>query len=95
MENIQYEHGGVDGLGADTINSAAILMEHHDDIKNRTQQIADFFQGQAHAAFHEAQVQMLRGFEGLIETVTQHGSTVRTVNANAHSTDLQSANLFT
>ena len=44
-------------------------MEHHDDIKHRTDQIAGYFQGQAHAAFYEAQIQMLKGFEGLIETV--------------------------
>ena len=57
--------------------------------------IAGFFQGQAHAAFYEAQVQMLRGFEGLIETVAQHGQTIHTVNASAHATDLSSTNLFT
>jgi hypothetical protein len=39
-------------------------------------------------------VQMLRGFEGLIETVAQHGQTIHTVNASAHATDLSSTNFF-
>ncbi|MGH3958664.1 WXG100 family type VII secretion target [Mycobacterium sp.] len=92
--NIQYDHGVVDDLGSGVGNQAAILLEHHDDIKHRTDQIAGFFQGQAHAAFYEAQIQMLRGFEGLIETVAQHGQTIHTVNASAHATDLSSANFF-
>jgi uncharacterized protein YukE len=92
--NIQYDHGVVDDLGSGIGNQAAILMEHHDDIKHRTDQIANFFQGQAHAAFYEAQIHMLRGFEGLIQTVSQHGATVKTVNASAHATDLSSTNYF-
>ncbi|MFY9764005.1 MAG: WXG100 family type VII secretion target [Mycobacterium sp.] len=92
--NIQYDHGVVDDLGSGVGNQAAILMEHHDDIKHRTDQIGGFFQGQAHAAFYEAQIQMLRGFEGLIETVAQHGQMIKTVNASAHATDLSSTNLF-
>jgi uncharacterized protein YukE len=94
MGNIQYDHGAVADLASGVGNNAAILMEHHDDIKHRTDQVAGFFQGQAHTAFHEAQIQMLRGLEGLIETVAQHGQTINTVHNNAISTDLQSVNFF-
>lgn len=94
MGHIQYDHGAVDDLASGVGNNAAVLMEHHEDIKQRTEQIAGFFHGQAHAAFHEAQLQMLRGLEGLIETVAQHGQTIHTVNAQAHATDLSSANFF-
>jgi uncharacterized protein YukE len=94
MGNIQYDHGVVNDLASGVGNNAAVLMEHHEDIRHRTEQIAGFFQGQAHASFHEAQVQMLRGLEGLIETVAQHGQTIHTVNAAAHATDLSSANFF-
>ncbi|MGH3968938.1 MAG: WXG100 family type VII secretion target [Mycobacterium sp.] len=92
--HIQYDHGVVDDLASGVGQNAATLMEHHEDIRHRTDQIASFFQGQAHAAFYEAQIQMLRGFEGLIETVAQHGQTINTVNASAHATDLSSTNFF-
>jgi uncharacterized protein YukE len=94
MGNIQYDHGVVNDLASGVGNNAAVLMEHHEDIRHRTEQIAGFFQGQAHTSFHEAQVQMLRGLEGLIETVAQHGQTIHSVNAAAHATDLSSANFF-
>jgi uncharacterized protein YukE len=71
-----------------------MLMEIHDDIKSRTDQIGGFFQGQAHQAFYEAQIQMLKGLEGLIETVAQHGQTVHSVNNSAHATDASSTNFF-
>jgi hypothetical protein len=37
---------------------------------------------------------MLKGFEGLIETVAQHGSTIHSVNQSAHATDASSTNFF-
>lgn len=91
---IQYDHGSVSDLASGVGNQAAMLMSEHDLIKNKTDQIGGFFQGQAHQAFYEAQIQMLKGFEGLIETVAQHGQTIHSVNASAHATDASSSNFF-
>jgi WXG100 family type VII secretion target len=91
---IQYDHGSVSDLASGVGNQAATLMGEHDLIKQKTDQIGGFFQGQAHQAFYEAQIQMLQGFEGLIETVAQHGQTIHSVNASAHATDASSTNFF-
>ena len=94
MDQITYHHGMVSDLASDVGQSAAQLLEMHDDIQQRTNAIADFFEGQAGTAFHDAQMQMLRGFEGLIQTVSQHGSTIQSVNENAHATDVQMSQVF-
>lgn len=93
-ENITYDHGAVADFAADVGTRAAQLMEIHDDIRQRTNAIADFFQGSAATAFHEAQMQMLHGLQGLIQTVSRHGQTIGSVNESAHSTDLHMSNLF-
>lgn len=91
---IQYDHGAVDDLGSGVGQQAASLMAEYEAIKNQTTQSGNYFQGQAHQAFVEAQTQMLRGFEELIETVMQHGQTIHSVNASAHATDASSTNFF-
>lgn len=93
-DNITYNHGAVADFASDVGSRAAQLMEIHDDIQQRTNAIADFFQGSAATSFHEAQMQMLSGLQGLIHTVSQHGQTISSVNEGAHSTDLQMSNLF-
>lgn len=93
-ENITYHHGAVADFASDVGARAAQLMEIHDDIQQRTNAIADFFQGSAATSFHEAQMQMLHGLQGLIQTVSQHGQTISSVNEGAHSTDIQMSNLF-
>lgn len=92
--NITYHHGLVAEFASDVGNRAAQLMEIHDDIRQRTNAIAEFFQGAAATSFHEAQMQMLHGLQGLINTVNQHGQTIANVNEGAHSTDLSMRNLF-
>ncbi len=94
MDNITYNHGGVADFATDVGQRSAQLMEIHDDILQRTNAIADFFQGAAAGSFHEAQMQMLQGLQGLIETMNQHGSTISNVNEGAHQTDLMMGNLF-
>ncbi|WP_264001090.1 WXG100 family type VII secretion target, partial [Mycolicibacterium gadium] len=87
-------HGGVADFASDVGQRSAQLMEIHDDILQRTNAIADFFQGAAAGSFHEAQMQMLQGLQGLVETMNQHGTTISNVNDSAHQTDLQMGNLF-
>lgn len=94
MDNITYNHGGVADFASDVASRSSQLMEIHDDILQRTNAIADFFQGAAAGSFHEAQMQMLQGLQGLIQTMNQHGSTINSVNDSAHATDLQMGNLF-
>lgn len=94
MDQITYNHGMVSDLASDVGQSAAQLMEMHDDIQQRTNAIADFFEGKAGSAFHEAQMQMLHGFEGLIQTVSQHGATIQNVNEHAAMTDSMMAQGF-
>ncbi|MCH9720440.1 MAG: WXG100 family type VII secretion target [Actinomycetia bacterium] len=93
-ENITYHHGGVADFASDVGTRSAQLMEIHDDIMQRTNAVADFFQGAAATSFHESQMQMLRGLQGLIQTMNQHGQTISSVNASAHQTDVMMGNLF-
>lgn len=93
-DNITYNHGAVADFASDVGSCSAQLMEIHDDVSQRTNAIADFFQGNAAGAFHDAQVQMLQGLEGLIDTMNRHGQTIGSVNDSAHQTDIMMGNLF-
>ena len=93
-DNITYHHGGVADFASDVGARSAQLMEIHDDVSQRTNAIADFFQGAAAASFHEAQMLMLQGLRGLIDTLNQHGRTISSVNDSAHQTDVMMGNLF-
>lgn len=94
MSNITYNHGGVADFASDVGARSAQLTEIHDDIMQRTNAIADFFQGTAATSFRDAQMQMLRGLQGLIETMNRHGQTISDVNESAHQTDIMMGNLF-
>jgi len=93
-DSITYNHGGVADFASDVGSRSAQLMEIHDDVAQRTTAIADFFQGAAAASFHEAQMQMLQGLQGLIETMNHHGKTISAVNDSAHQTDVMMGSLF-
>lgn len=86
-DQITYNYGAVTGFASDVGSRAAQLMEIHDDIAQRTQALADFFQGAGATAFFDAQQQMLHGLESLIQTVSQHGHTVNNVAESAQATD--------
>lgn len=93
-ETITYNHGSVADFASDVGARSAQLMEIHDDILQRTNAIAEFFEGSAAASFHEAQLQMLQGMRGLIETMSTHSQAISSVNENAHQTDIMMGNLF-
>jgi len=93
-DNITYNHGAVADFASDVGSRSAQLMEIHDDISQRTNAVADFFQGTAAGAFHDAQVQMLHGLQGLIDTMNRHGRMIGSVNDSAHQTDIMMGNLF-
>ena len=93
-QNITYNHVGVADFAADVGARSSQLMAIHDDILQRTNAIADFFQGAAATSFQEAQAQMLRGLQGLVETMNHHGRTISSVNDSAHQTDVMMGNLF-
>ena len=93
-DNITYNHGAVSDFAADVGSRSAQLMEIHDDIHQRTTVIADYFQGAAATSFRGAQMQMLQGLEGLIDTMNQHGRTISQVNDSAHQTDLMMGSIF-
>ena len=93
-ENITYHHGGVADFASDVGTRSAQLMEIHDDVLQRTNAVADFFQGAAATAFRESQMQMLQGLQGLIQTMNQHGQTIGSVNESAHHTYVMMGNLF-
>lgn len=94
MDNITYNHGAVADFASDVTSRSAQLTEIHDDILQRTNAIADFFQGAAAASFHEAQLQMLHGLDGLIQTMNQHGHTIESVRAAAQNTDQMISQIF-
>lgn len=93
-DNITYHHGAVADFASEVGARSSQLMEIHDDILSRTNAVADFFQGNAATSFHEAQMQMLQGLRGLIDTLNQHGRTISSVNESAHQTDVMMGNLF-
>ncbi|MDA0249431.1 MAG: WXG100 family type VII secretion target [Mycobacterium sp.] len=93
-DSITYNHGGVADFASDVGTRSAQLMEIHDDVLQRTNAVADFFQGAAATAFRESQMQMLQGLQGLIQTMNQHGQTIGSVNESAHHTDVMMGNLF-
>ena len=93
-DNITYNHGGVADFASDVGARSAQLMEIHDDVSQRTNAIADFFQGTAAASFHEAQMLLLQGLRGLFDTLNQHGRTISSVNDSAHQTDVMMGSLF-
>ncbi|AQT82224.1 hypothetical protein B1R94_27710 [Mycolicibacterium litorale] len=91
---ITYNHGAVSELAGDVGARAAQLMDIHDDLVRRTNAVADFFQGEAATAFNDAQMQMLKGLESLIETVARHGSVINNALEDAISTDQASVSYF-
>ncbi len=93
-DNITYNHGAVADFASDVGSRSAQLLEIHGDVQQRTNALADYFQGAAAAAFHQAQMQMLQGLQGLIDTMSRHGRTIGEVNDGAHQTDLMMGNLF-
>ena len=93
-DSITYNHGGVADFASDVGTRSAQLMEIHDDVLQRTNAVADFFQGAAATAFRESQMQMLQGLQGIIQTMNQHGQTIGSVNESAHNTDVMMGNLF-
>ena len=92
-EQITYQHAAVADFAGDVGTRSAQLMEIHQDIQRRTNAVAEFFQGNAATAFHEAQTQMLHGLQGLIETMNHHGRTIGSVNDLAHQTDVMMGHL--
>jgi WXG100 family type VII secretion target len=86
-DQITYNYGAVTGFASDVASRAAQLMEIHDDIAQRTQALAEFFQGTGATAFFDAQQQMLHGLDGLIQTVSQHGHVVNNTAESALATD--------
>lgn len=93
-DQITYNYAAVTGFASDVGQRAALLNEIHDDIRQRTQALAEFFQGTGATAFFDAQQQMLQGLEGLIYTVSQHGQVVNNAAESAQATDMQIQQAF-
>lgn len=93
-DQITYNYAAVTGFASDVGQQAALLMEIHDDIRQRTQALAEFFQGAGATTFFDAQQQMLHGLEGLIQTVSQHGQVVNNTAESAQATDMQIQQAF-
>lgn len=94
MDQIRYDHGAVSALSSTVGNQASSLQSIHDDVRNQTEAIAEFFEGEAATTFRESQLQMLNGFQGLIEVMNKHGHTIEEVRAAAHGVDLGMRSLF-
>lgn len=94
MDQIRYDHGAVSALSSTVGSQASQLQSIHDDIRHQTEAIAEFFEGEAATTFRESQLQMLNGFQGLIEVMSKHGHTIEEVRAAAHGVDLSMRSLF-
>jgi len=87
MDRILYDHGAVNALSSTVGTSAMSLQSIHDDIRNQTEAIAEFFQGIAATAFRENQLMMLSALQDLIEVMGKHGHTIESVRGSAENTD--------
>ena len=94
MDQIKYAHGAVSAPSSTVNSQASQLQSIHADIRNQTEAIAEFFEGEAATTFRESQLMMLQGFQGLIEVMAKHGHTIEEVRASAHGTDLAMRGLF-
>jgi len=86
--DITYDHGGVADLSSAVGQTAARLMEIHDDVLNKTNALAPYFEGVAGGQFHNRQVQILKGLDGLIQIVMTHGSKISESSELAHALDV-------
>ena len=91
---ITYNPGAVADFAQDVGSRAGQLHAIHEDVSNKTNQLQEFFAGHGATGFFDAQMQMLSGLQGLIDTVRQHGQTTSHVLDAAISTDQQIAGLF-
>jgi WXG100 family type VII secretion target len=85
--HITYVHGEVDTLAANVGNYASVIHSHHEDMRNQTDAIAEFFAGDAATGFREAQLLMLSGLQDLIEVMSNHGQAIGNANMSAMNTD--------
>lgn len=86
--DIKYVHGAVADLASQVGNTAARLMEIHDDVLSKTTALQPFFEGEAGTQFHNRQVQILKGLDGLIQIVMTHGSKILESSELAHALDV-------
>ena len=93
-DQITYVPGAVADFAAGVGNYHGVLQDIHDDAMNRTNALAEFFQGVGADGFFDAQAQMLTGLQGLVDTVGQHGVTTTHVLENAIATDQHIRGLF-
>ena len=93
-DQITYNHAEVADLATRVGTTAAQLMEIHDDVRQLTQALAEYFMGKGATGFFDAQHQALHGLEELINTVGRHGQTVTSVHGNAQMTDMNCMNFF-
>jgi WXG100 family type VII secretion target len=91
---ILYNLGEVAGLADNVGSSAQTLMSLHDEVKNQTDAVAEFFTGTAATAFRENQLMMLSGLQDLIDVMSNHGHAISSAGWSANSTDHQMAQGF-
>lgn len=93
-DQITYNPSAVSDFATDVGARAGQLHMIHDDTAAKTHALQEFFAGHGATGFFDAQAQMLSGLQGLIETVSQHGTTTSHVLGNAIGTDQHIAGLF-
>lgn len=94
MQDISYNPGEVAQFATDVGSAGGQLSEIHQDVGQKTGALSEYFAGQGATGFFDAQHQMLSGLDGLIQTVSQHGTTISHVLGSAVQTDQSMVNLF-
>jgi WXG100 family type VII secretion target len=94
MSEITYHYAAIGAFASDTGQRAAQLMEIHEDIRQRTQALADYFLGRGATAFFDAQQQMLSGLQNLAQHITEQQRVVNSTAESAHATDIHIQNGF-
>lgn len=94
MDGITYNPAAVADQAQGVIGHAATLDQIHGDAHQLTQALTEHFAGHGATGYFEAQAQMLSGLQGLIETISSHGSTIGSVLDGALQTDQTINSLF-
>lgn len=93
-DHITYNYGVVFGLASTVGQHAGVLEQDLQSVTNQTNRIAEFFQGNAHAAFADRQTAVISSLGDLIETMATHGTLINQTGQSAHQTDQLGTTFF-
>jgi uncharacterized protein YukE len=84
---ITYNHGAIEQGTATLASASAALEEAQQDLVNINNLLASVMQGQFHASYQEAMLNIEKPLLHLAETVGMHGQVLNSITADAMALD--------